>query len=340
MNAYRRFTDGSRLYQSNVTQPPTTALDQLLEELKQVTAPANNDSDDDDAAAESSPFHEAQLRDPPQIAWEPTVKFILSEGGDADGCKSLIERFVQELTLASERAYQYQRARYASVFERLDSEITKYTNWYATVCDLYSIDPKCGRLTLEKIKELRSHGVVDDFFWFRRRIKDLKQMNVAFDTWCRRLPVFGFNSGKYDLNLIRKYLLPILQQEQRSKRSSISIIKHCTTYKAIATDKLQFLDMTHYLAVGTSYAKWLVAMQIETKKFVWPHELFTSLEVGSTYVNFHLFLFFKFYLFFKHEILKFTNDAYDKLINLIVHTNFINNFNVRNKIICKINCAQ
>ena len=35
-----------------------------------------------------------------------------------------------------------------------------------------------------------------------------------FERYCNVLPVFGFNSAKYDNNLIKSYLLPILVNEQ------------------------------------------------------------------------------------------------------------------------------
>ena len=41
----------------------------------------------------------------------------------------------------------------------------------------------------------------------RNQIKDLQE---SLKRYCNVLPVFGSNSAKYDLNLIKSYLLPIL----------------------------------------------------------------------------------------------------------------------------------
>ena len=38
----------------------------------------------------------------------------------------------------------------------------------------------------------------------------LFDLNEQFELYCNVLPVFGFNSAKYDINLIKSYLLPIL----------------------------------------------------------------------------------------------------------------------------------
>ena len=37
-----------------------------------------------------------------------------------------------------------------------------------------------------------------------------------FERFCNTLPVFGFNSAKYDINLIKTYLLPILVNERQN----------------------------------------------------------------------------------------------------------------------------
>ena len=42
--------------------------------------------------------------------------------------------------------------------------------------------------------------------------KQLIQLQEHFERFCNVLPVFGFNSGRYDINLIKKYLLPILME--------------------------------------------------------------------------------------------------------------------------------
>ena len=38
----------------------------------------------------------------------------------------------------------------------------------------------------------------------------LIDLQESLERYCNVLPVFGFNSAKYDLNLIKSYLLPIL----------------------------------------------------------------------------------------------------------------------------------
>ena len=38
-------------------------------------------------------------------------------------------------------------------------------------------------------------------------------MYKHFERYCNTLPGFGFNNARYDINLIKRYLLPILENE-------------------------------------------------------------------------------------------------------------------------------
>jgi hypothetical protein len=137
-------------------------------------------------------------------------------------------------------------------------------------------DPKV-HLDADKIKYLRDNNAIDLVFHYKREIKKLQQLERDLKSWCTVLPVFGFNSGKYDMNIIRKHLLPYLC---RSQKADLRIIKNGNTYKLVESQKLKFLDVTMYLAAGTSYDKWLRAFNVQQHKFFWPHDWFTSLDVS------------------------------------------------------------
>ena len=95
--------------------------------------------------------------------------------------------------------------------------------------------------------------------------------------WMRQLPVIGFNSGTYDLNAIKQFLVPYFlsmtkteeqkeREEQREEEEeenegvgSFFVIKRNNTFMCLSTDQLKFLDMTKYIAPGFSYDKYLKA---------------------------------------------------------------------------------
>ena len=48
----------------------------------------------------------------------------------------------------------------------------------------------------------------------RYKKNQLIDLQESLERYCNVLPVFGFNSAKYDLNLIKSYVLPILINER------------------------------------------------------------------------------------------------------------------------------
>ena len=72
--------------------------------------------------------------------------------------------------------------------------------------------------------------------------------------------VFGFNSGKYDINVVKVYLLKPLHP------GITFTIKKNNDYMCIKTKELKFLDMKNYLAAGTSYDQFLKAYGVQVRK--------------------------------------------------------------------------
>lgn len=93
--------------------------------------------------------------------------------------------------------------------------------------------------------------------------------------WLRQIPVIGFNSGRFDINLIRRYLIPEMINR---KIKILRVIKRGSTYIAIVTEPLVFLDITCFLAGGISYAKWIAGFGVTAEKGVFPYEWLTSYE--------------------------------------------------------------
>ena len=89
--------------------------------------------------------------------------------------------------------------------------------------------------------------------------------------WLRQLPVIGFNSGKYDLNMIKRSFVPLLIS------NNAHVIKRQNTYMCLYTDKLKFLDICNYLAPGFSYAKYLTAYGCAQQKGHFPYEYMNDL---------------------------------------------------------------
>ena len=108
--------------------------------------------------------------------------------------------------------------------------------------------------------------------------------------WLHQLPFIGFNSGKYDLNVIKQFFVPYLLKPSKhddndDKDEDIDeedddddddetrfVIKRQNTFMCFRTKKLTFLDVTNYLAPGFSYDKYLKAYGCELQKGHFPYE--------------------------------------------------------------------
>ena len=77
--------------------------------------------------------------------------------------------------------------------------------------------------------------------------------------------LFGFNSAKYDLNLIKSYLLPILVNERDIEPTVITKANHFISFKF---GDIQLLDTMNLLDGATSLDSFLKAYKTsETKRF-------------------------------------------------------------------------
>ena len=102
--------------------------------------------------------------------------------------------------------------------------------------------------------------------------------------WLHQLSVIGFNSGRYDLNVIKQFFIPYLLKPSKQDNEDVEeeeaddddetrfVIKRQNTFMCFATKKLKFLDITSYLAPGFSYDKYLKAYGCELQKGHFPYE--------------------------------------------------------------------
>ena len=83
-----------------------------------------------------------------------------------------------------------------------------------------------------------------------------KVQREKIEEWCNQVPVVGFNSGRYDLNLIKNHFAELLAD----------------------TWSFRFLDIFNYLGPRTNYAKWVKAYEFKTVKSWFPYEWFDTPE--------------------------------------------------------------
>ena len=92
----------------------------------------------------------------------------------------------------------------------------------------------------------------------RSQIIDLQE---HFERYCNVLPVFGFNSAKFDLIIIKSFLLPILFNERDIEPT---VIQKANQFVSFKSGDIHLLDIMNFLRG----AKSLVQRNRATKNFL------------------------------------------------------------------------
>jgi hypothetical protein len=105
--------------------------------------------------------------------------------------------------------------------------------------------------------------------------REKENMLTTIENYCSNIPIVGFNSSFYDINLMTDYGF---MKEIVDRDESPFVIKSGTRYKVIKTTQFTFLDQMSYCAPGTSLQKFIKAYDIGAEKGYFPYEWFDSYE--------------------------------------------------------------
>ena len=98
---------------------------------------------------------------------------------------------------------------------------------------------------------------------YKWELKTLSNLIQDFESYYSTVPVFGFNSSRYDLNLIKEYLLSHLLLE---KNVVPKVIRQGNKYIGLNFLGLQFLDILNFLGGTSSLASFLKAYGASEEK--------------------------------------------------------------------------
>ena len=174
--------------------------------------------------------------------------------GDSD---KLVADMMAGLVATSDAAYDLLKPSYGSVLNELG---VRKEAW----------DDAESEANAEEEEEEAENG--------KKTVNPYKTLEKQLQAWLHHLPVLGFNSGRYDLNAIKKFFVPLLIHNNTAERASCFVIKRQNNFMCLSTDKLKFLDMVNFLAPGVSYAKYLTAYGCELGKGHFPYEYMDDLQ--------------------------------------------------------------
>ena len=113
-------------------------------------------------------------------------------------------------------------------------------------------DDECFNDTAEE-KELSTQ-------FLQMQKNQLIDMQEHFECYCNTLPVFGFNSAKCDINLIKSHLLPIFVNERQIEPM---VIKKANQFVSFKFGDVQLLDIMNFLGGATSLDSFQKAYKTE-----------------------------------------------------------------------------
>jgi len=105
-----------------------------------------------------------------------------------------------------------------------------------------------------------------------------KAVRVRWSDWVNQVPVFGFNSAKYDLNLIKEHLVSTVSADK-----VVKVAKKDNSYMFLTSSKFKFLDARNYIAPEQSIDVWCRSMDCAVQKLVFPYEwldVYSKLEAA------------------------------------------------------------
>ena len=240
----------NRIYKGGVYRPPSSVFERLDDEGVVVSDslrfyPYRETFDfecfftGDNVPADSDKVHWIARHVPLSVSLasnvpglEPAQCYVTD--GDSD---KLVADMMSHLHAVSDAAFESLKPSYESVLDKLKMLKEEWD----------SAEEECGLEEAENEDEVAG----------KNRTNPFKKLLDQLFSWLHQLPVIGFNSGKYDLKMIKRSFVPLLIS------NNAAVIKRQNTYMCLYTDKLKFVDICNYLAPGVSYAKYLTAYGCE-----------------------------------------------------------------------------
>ena len=114
---------------------------------------------------------------------------------------------------------------------------------------------------------LKQHPYPSDFQMLPGELKE------QWRQWVNQVPVIGFNSGKYDINMVKEsFVREISYNEEDECNEDVFAAKKDNDYMFLTTPKFKFSDVKNYIGPGLSYDAWCKSLGYRLEKPMLPYE--------------------------------------------------------------------
>ena len=181
--------------------------------------------------------------------------------------RDLVESFIDAVESSATQSKTQMKLKFLEVETAIKSKLTRTQE---------SLNERSCRN--QRVFEFEDHCFEDDneekdasTQFLQMQKNQLIELQEHLERYCNVLPVFGFNSAEYDLNLIKSYLLPFLINERNMEHT---VIKKANQFVSFKFGDVQLLDIMNFLGGTTSLDSFLNAYKTAETKGFFPYEWF------------------------------------------------------------------
>ena len=123
---------------------------------------------------------------------------------------------------------------------------------------VYLVDKKPEALTEKQeaiaADVLKQHPYPSDFEMISGEVKE------QWNQWVNQVSVIGFNSSKYDLNMVKEYFVKeVCYNKEDECNEDVLAAKNENDYMFLSTPKFTFLDVKNYVGLANrGLSQWVV----------------------------------------------------------------------------------
>ena len=144
---------------------------------------------------------------------------------------------------------------------------------------IFSILNERGSLSKSEAREYEDECIEDEeetdrsTHFLRIQKNQLIDLIQNLERYTNALPVFGFNSGRYDKNLLKSYLIPYLINDREIEPS---VIKKANDFVSFKFGDVQLLNIMKFLGGAATLDSFLTAHKASEMKGYFPCEWFDT----------------------------------------------------------------
>ena len=177
--------------------------------------------------------------------------------GDSQG---LVSKMVDYMHQIQQIAEAYLHEEHCDYYDKLCEKLKEKQQLEAPTAAKEDID-MTDETTEEPVKkETKAHP--------------LAVLKLKYEQWMTEMPVIEFNLAKYDVNMVKPYLIESLMKTDTIK----FVVKKSNSFMCLQTEQLKFVDIQNYWAPGFGYATYLKAYKCSMEKGFFPYEWMDDLH--------------------------------------------------------------